>query len=154
MRLDRDRRLLEKRGRRKAIKSSRQSAAVAGWTVKGKTEKGSGTNHGLLFNYSFFFLRLPLFPCWDSYTYYIRPFRKRHGVSLYPLFFLFSFSKNVCFPPSFRGRRTPEIYILSTLNMVGRGRDLRRSGNIVRGESRAEGRSVKVSRRGQRGKRE
>lgn len=28
-------------------------------------------------------------------------------------------------------------------------RDLRRSGNIVQGESRAEGRSVKVSRRGQ-----
>jgi predicted acyltransferase (DUF342 family) len=41
-------------------------------------------------------------------------------------------------------------YTIPPWTLVGRGgRDLRRSGNIVQGESRAEGRSVKVSRRGQ-----
>jgi hypothetical protein len=115
MRLDRDRRLLEKRGRRKTIKSTRQSAAAAA-TVEGvwgeKTEKGSGTNHGLLFN---FFFPPAISLLGQLYVYYIRPFRKRHVVAPYILLFYFvflccSFNKNVHFLLSFRIKRTLEMY--------------------------------------------
>jgi hypothetical protein len=155
MRLDRDRRLLEKRGRRKTIKSTRQSAAAAA-TVEGvwgeKTEKGSGTNHGLLFN---FFFPPAISLLGQLYVYYIRPFRKRHVVAPYILLFCLvflccSFNKNVHFLLSFRIKRTLEMYMYHpTLNIGGqRGerftekreyRSRRESSRGTKRESVAEG---------------